>query len=122
MKKWIQVLGILALLPLLAWLSSLIIIGGQVSLSGDDIEEIYGAEQVILLEPVWAALIPLAFALIAMVGFVRNDLRWLWIGGSGLVIAGFVFLFSFGIQLSFFGIAVLLAAFLLHRLRTASYK
>jgi len=82
LNRLLRGVDILALLSLVAWLSSLVIIGGEVSVSGDDIEEAYGVSEVILREPVWIALIPLAFALVAIIDFVRNDLRWLWVGGS----------------------------------------
>lgn len=56
----------------------------------------------------------------AIFGFVRDDLCWLWIGGVGLVVAGVILLFSLGIQLAIFGSAVLLAAFLIKRLKSLS--
>lgn len=116
LNRLLRGIGFVSLLPLLAWLVSLIVIGGEVRVAGDRVERIYGVPQVILREPVWIALIPLVFVLIALIGFVKNEIRLLWISGTGLLVLGVIPLFSLGMQLLIFGFVIVLTAYLLRRL------
>jgi len=120
LTRLLRGIGFVSLLPLLAWLVSLIVIGGEVRVAGDRVERIYGVPQVILREPVWIALIPLVFVLIALIGFAKNELGLLWISGTGLIVLGVILLFSYGMQLFIFGCVVVLTAYLLRRLRANS--
>jgi len=69
----------------------------------------------IVRQSIFIALIPFVFSLLALVGILRKQLSFIWIGGSALVITGVLFLFSLGIYIAFVGIITLLVAFVLHQ-------
>lgn len=88
--------------------------GGTVMLREATLESTTSPAYVVR-EPILIALIPFVFSLLALLGILRKQLSFIWIGGSALVIIGVLFLFSLGIYIAFVGIITLLVAFVLHQ-------
>jgi len=88
--------------------------GGTVMLREATLESTTSPAYVVR-EPILIALIPFVFSLLALLGILRKQLSFIWIGGSALVITGILFLFSLGIYIAFVGAITLLVAFVLHQ-------
>lgn len=73
------------------------------------------APAVMVQEPVYQAIIPLIISLIPLLGFIRDRLSFIWLGGMALVIVGIMFMFSLGLWITGIGLAVLLMALVLSR-------